>query len=109
MIEGVTIAGHTGRVVIEPITSTDGAATVWLRPPDERAKCVWLTASQLRALAQVATERADWLTTNAPYVCALEAHRDPSPEPPAPRPWTSRLAELLRIPTPGRPRTETPA
>lgn len=110
MIEGVTIAGHTGRVVIEPIGSTDDAAAVWLRAHADRdSKCVWFTASQLRQLAREADEAADYLTANAPYVCALEAHRDPTPEPAEPRTWTTRLAELLRIPTPGRTRTETPA
>lgn len=109
MIEGVTIAGHTGRVVIEPITSTDNAASVWLRPPDERAHCVWLTASQLRTLAQVANDRADWLAENAPYVCALHARADPAPTPEPKRPWTTRLLDLLRIPSPGTPRQETPA
>lgn len=107
MIEGVTIAGHTGRVVIEPITSTDGAASVWLRPPNERAQCVWLTASQLRTLAQVANDRADWLAANEPYVCALTTAIDPPPPPPPTR--TARLLDFLRIPAPGRPRQETPA
>lgn len=106
MIPGVQIAGHTGRVVIEPIASTDNAAAVWLRPPDERADCVWLTASQLRRLATEANEAADYLTANAPYVCSIQALRDPEPETPAARPWTSRLLDFLRVPSPGTPRQE---
>ncbi|MGD9989389.1 hypothetical protein [Pseudonocardia sp.] len=104
MIPGVQIAGHTGRVVIEPIASTDGKAAVWLRPPDERATCVWLTAAQLRHLGEIATERADYLTANAPYVCQIEALTDPAPEPAPPaRTWRSRLRDALGFPTTPEP------
>ncbi|GAY12063.1 hypothetical protein [Pseudonocardia sp. N23] len=106
MIPGVKVAGHTGRVVIEPITSTDDAAAVWLRPrtANADARCVWLTATQCRALAAELNERADYLaSTTRHHVVRITARRDCAHEP---RPWLTRLADLFR---PATPRQETPA
>lgn len=94
MIPGVRLAAHTGALVIEPVTSTDTAAAVWLRPTERPADCVWLTAPQLRQLAQHANEAADWLSENAPYVARIAAMRDPAPEPPTPT-WWARIRTAL--------------
>jgi len=102
VIPGVQIAGHTGRVVIEPITSTDDAAALWLRPrtANADARCVWLTATQLRVLAEKATDAADYLaSTEGHHVARITAERHPEPD---------RLADLFR-PTATAPRQETPA
>ena len=68
MIGGIELHGHAGggRLVIEPVVSTDRASAVWLWPRVRsttrgRGGCVWLTPAQLRALAAAATERADYL------------------------------------------------
>lgn len=101
----MTVAGHTGRVVIEPVGSTDSAAALWLRPTERPADCVWLTGPQLRELSQLAAATADWLAQNAPYVAAITAHADPAPEPPTPS-WAARTVARIRstlTPTGARP------